>query len=112
MQHDDATRAKPVSMPHIETLFDRDDVLVKHVVLAPGEEVPWHFHNQLCETWYVVRGPLTIFTLEPDAKRILESGATFQTAERQAHRVVNESDREVSALLIQGIGEYDFVPIQ
>lgn len=95
-------------MPRIDTVFSMDDVLVKHLVLAPGQDVPWHFHSHVRDTFYVLRGPVTIFTAEPEAEMIVETGGTFQTRERQPHRVFNASDHEVSALLIQGIGRYDF----
>ena len=32
-------------MPRIETVFSTDEVLVKHMVLAPAQDVPWHFHT-------------------------------------------------------------------
>jgi quercetin dioxygenase-like cupin family protein len=95
-------------MPRIDTVFSMIDVVVKHLVLAPGQEVPWHFHNEVRDTFYVVRGPVTIYTSDPDAEVVVEAGHTFQTRERQPHRVFNASDHDVAALLIQGVGRYDF----
>jgi quercetin dioxygenase-like cupin family protein len=95
-------------VPTIETLFSTDEVQVKRLTLPPGHEVPWHFHNHVRDTFYVVRGPLTIFTTEPDSMVIVSTGDTFQTRARQPHRVLNTSNHEVSALLIQGVGSYDF----
>lgn len=91
-----------------ESVFSTDEVQVKHMVLASGEEVPWHFHNHVRDTFYVLRGPVTIFTREPEGTTIIGTGATFQTRDRQPHRVVNASDHEVSVLLIQGVGRFDF----
>ncbi|HET7012107.1 MAG TPA: cupin domain-containing protein [Anaerolineales bacterium] len=94
-----------------ERLFSTDDVRVTHMVLAPGDEVPWHFHQHVRDTFYAMRGPVTIFTRDPEGEAILHAGETFQTRIRQPHRVVNTSDREVSVLLIQGVGEYDIQPL-
>jgi quercetin dioxygenase-like cupin family protein len=95
----------------LDAVFSTDDVQVHHMVLAPGEEVPCHFHNHIRDTFYVLRGPVTIFTREPEATTIIDTGETLQTRDRQAHRVLNSSDHEVSVLLIQGVGKFDFQPL-
>jgi quercetin dioxygenase-like cupin family protein len=94
-----------------DSLFSNDEVQVHRMVLAPGEEVPWHFHNHVRDTFYVLHGPVTIFTREPEATTTIDTGETFQTADRQPHRVVNAADHDVSVLLIQGVGKYDFEPL-
>ena len=100
-----------VNVRAFESVFSTDEVRVNHMILAPGEEVPWHFHNDVRDTFYVLCGPVTIFTREPEAATVIGTGETFQTRERQPHRVVNASDHEVSVLLIQGVGRYDFQPL-
>ena len=103
-----------MSRPSIRTherIFSTDEVRVSHLVLAPGEEVPWHLHSEVRDTFYVLRGPITIYTREPDATTVINAGELLQTRERQPHRVVNISDHEVSFVLIQGVGEYDFRPV-
>jgi quercetin dioxygenase-like cupin family protein len=92
----------------IKTVLELEDVLVKHLVLAPGQEVPWHFHSAVRDMFYVVRGPLTIHTREPAEELVLEAGDTFQARASQPHRAFNASNHEVSAILIQGLGKYDF----
>jgi mannose-6-phosphate isomerase-like protein (cupin superfamily) len=95
-------------MPSLELLFSAEDVLLKRLVLAPGQEVPWHLHRHVRDTFYVLRGPVTIFTREPESSLTLESADVFQAGVLQPHRVFNASEHEVSALLIQGMGTYDF----
>ena len=90
------------------SVFSTDEVQVNHMVLAPGEEVPWHFHSQVQDTLYVIRGPVTILTREPTASTTVDTGETVETPARQPHRVVNASDHDISILLIQGVGTYDF----
>lgn len=84
---------------------------MSHLVLAPGEEVPWHLHSQVRDTFYALRGPITIHSREPDSTTVINSGEILQTREQQPHRVVNLSDHEVSFVLIQGMGRYDFQPL-
>jgi len=78
------------------------------LVLAPGEEVPWHFHSEVRDTFYVLRGPVTIYTREPEATHVVDTGEVLQTRPRQPHRVVNLSEYDVAFILIQGVGKFDF----
>ena len=94
-----------------EPVLATDEVQVHRMVLAPGEEVPWHYHTHVRDTFYVLRGPVTSFTRGPEATVIIDTGETFQTRDRQPHRVVNTSDHDVSVLLIQGVGPFDFHPL-
>lgn len=95
----------------LKALFSTDDVQVHHMVLAPGEEVPWHFHNHVRDTFYVLCGPVMIFTRDPEATTTIDTGDVFQTCDRQPHRVLNACDHEVSVLLVQGVGRFDFQPL-
>ena len=100
-----------VARPKIQTLeriFSTEEVRVSHLVLAPGEEVPWHFHSDVRDTFYVMRGPVTVYTREPDSTTVINGGEVLQTRKRQPHRVVNGSDHDVAFVLIQGVGKFDF----
>ena len=61
--------------------------------------------------WSIPCGRFTIFTREPETTTTIDTGDVFQTRDRQPHRVVNASDHEVSVLLVQGVGRYDFRPL-
>ena len=54
---------------------------ITEIQLSKTQKVPWHYHNHVQDTFYALKGNL----------RIEESSATF--------------------LVLQGIGEYDFVPL-
>jgi quercetin dioxygenase-like cupin family protein len=108
MDADEVRTAAKQLVKEFDSVFATDDVQVNHMVLAPGQEVPWHLHTEVGDTLYVVRGPVTIYTRVPDETRIGETGDTVQTPAGQAHRVVNESDHDVATILIQGVGTYDF----
>jgi len=49
--------------------------------LAHKQKVPWHFHTRVADTFYVLEGDLRIFLQQPKQE------------------------------VLQGIGEYDFVPL-
>ena len=92
------------------TVYSLPQVRVTHTILDPGEEVPWHRHTEVADTFYVVAGPVTIMTRAPAGEATLAAGEVFRTAVGQPHRVVNASDHAVELLLIQGVGRYDFNP--
>ena len=108
MDVNQARSAAKQQLKAFDHVFSTDDVQVNHMVLAPGQEVPWHFHTFVRDTLYVVRGPVTIFTRTPAETTIAEEGETVETPAGRRHRVANESDHDVSILLIQGVGKYDF----
>jgi quercetin dioxygenase-like cupin family protein len=94
-----------------DSLFSTYEVQVHRMVLAPGEEIPWHFHNHVRDTFYVLHGPVTIYTRDPEGSATIGTGETFQTRDRQPHRVLNATDHDVAVVLIQGVGKYDFMPL-
>ena len=105
----DAVRA---SLTTLEVVDERDGVKITRIVLEPGEEVPWHHHTEVTDTFYPVVGPLTIETRAPDGMIQIEAGQVFQTEVGQPHRVSNGTRHQVQFLLIQGGGEFDFVPMK
>ena len=102
----DAVRA---SVRKLEVVDERDGVKITRIILEPGEEVPWHHHTEVTDTFYPVVGPLTIETKAPDGAVEISSGDVFQTEVGQPHRVSNGSRHQVQFLLIQGGGAFDFV---
>ena len=105
----DAVRA---SVRKLEVVDERDGVKITRIILEPGEEVPWHHHTEVTDTFYPVVGPLTIETKAPDGMVEISSGNVFQTDVGQPHRVSNGSRHQVQFLLIQGGGAFDFVAME
>ena len=104
----DAVRA---SVRQLNVLHDEDGVKLTQTTLEPGEEIPWHTHTEVTDTFYAVAGPVTIETRAPEGVAQLQPGDVFQTAVGQPHRVSNGAGHSVRFLLIQGGGAFDFVPL-
>ena len=79
--------------------------------LSGKQKVPWHYHNNVADTFYVLEGRLRIFLQEPKQEVNLQPGETFTAAARRPHLVTNAGGAPVTFLVLQGIGEYDFVPL-
>jgi mannose-6-phosphate isomerase-like protein (cupin superfamily) len=91
------------------------DVQVKEFLLGPGEEVPWHHHTEVFDVFYCLEGRLHVQCEEVwsgEARPTVELavGQSLKLEPGMAHRPFNPSASErCRFLLVQGIGEYDWV---
>jgi mannose-6-phosphate isomerase-like protein (cupin superfamily) len=84
---------------------------ITELQLSPTQKVPWHYHNNVADTFYVLAGSLRIFLREPKEEVRLASGDSYRVPARRPHLVTNGGATSVTFLVLQGIGEYDFVPL-
>ena len=84
---------------------------INEIQLSKTQKVPWHFHNNVQDTFYVLNGRIRIFLREPKEEVRLEPGQTYTVAPKRAHLVINGGESSATFLVLQGIGEYDFVPL-
>jgi mannose-6-phosphate isomerase-like protein (cupin superfamily) len=61
--------------------------------------------------FYVVEGTLRIFLQDPKEEVRLAPGQTYSVAPGRPHLVTNGGDTSATFLVLQGIGEYDYVPL-
>jgi mannose-6-phosphate isomerase-like protein (cupin superfamily) len=79
--------------------------------ISPTQKVPWHLHTNVQDTFYVLEGRLRIFVREPKQEIRLGPGETYSVSPRRPHLVTNGGETSATFLVLQGIGEYDFVPL-
>ena len=84
---------------------------IAELQISPTQKVPWHYHSNVSDTFYVVEGAIRIFLQQPKEEVRLERGQTCSVAPRRPHLVVNGGKSSATFLVLQGIGEYDFVPL-
>jgi quercetin dioxygenase-like cupin family protein len=84
---------------------------ITELQLSPRQKVPWHFHNRVADTFYVLEGELRLFLQQPKQEVRLKPGETFTAAAKRPHLVTNGGAGSVTFLVLQGLGEYDFVPL-
>jgi len=92
---------------HVERL----DFRISEIQISPSQKVPWHFHNHIKDTFYVLEGKLRLFLRDPKEEVHLNPGEIYAVAPRRPHLVTNGGDQSTTFLVLQGIGEYDYVPI-
>jgi quercetin dioxygenase-like cupin family protein len=95
----------------LEPLAIGSDVQARLFTLAPGEEIPWHFHSAVTDWYFVLEGALSIETRAPADHRILTIGARYHIPPKTAHLISNRSDADTRFLLVQGVGAYDFLRV-
>jgi quercetin dioxygenase-like cupin family protein len=84
---------------------------ITELQISKKQKVPWHYHNNVQDTFYVVKGSLRIFMQDPKEEVRLAPGETYTVKPRRPHLVTNGGDASATFLVLQGIGEYDFVPL-
>ena len=90
---------------------ERPGFRINELQLSPTQKVPWHYHSNVQDTFYVLEGTIRVFMREPKEDMTLKAGETLTLAPRRPHLVMNAGERSATFLILQGIGEYDFVPL-
>ena len=90
---------------------ERPGFRISELQISPTQTVPWHYHNNVQDTFYVLQGRLRLFLREPKEEVRLGPGETYAVRARRPHLVTNAGDTSAVFLVLQGIGEYDYVPL-
>lgn len=96
---------------HRATHAERPGFRINELKISAAQKVPWHYHNNVSDTFYVVEGALRIFMQQPKEEVRLAVGETYTVPARRPHLVVNGGQSPATFLVLQGMGEYDFVPL-
>jgi len=84
---------------------------ITEIQLSKTQKVPWHYHNNVQDTFYVLKGNLRLFLRDPKEEVRLGPGDTYLVKPRRPHLVTNGGEGSATFLVLQGIGEYDFLPL-
>lgn len=90
---------------------DRPGFRISELQLSATQTVPWHFHTNIADTFYVLQGEMRLFLQNPKEEVRLKPGETFTAVAKRPHLVTNAGKTSLTFLIMQGIGEYDYVPL-
>lgn len=90
---------------------ERPGFRISELQISPTQCVPWHFHSAIQDTFYVLEGFIEIALRNPEAGIRLGPGDTVSVEPMRPHRVTNVGTGSATFLILQGIGEYDYVPL-
>jgi mannose-6-phosphate isomerase-like protein (cupin superfamily) len=84
---------------------------IAELQISPAQKVPWHYHANVHDTFYVVEGSIRIFLQDPKEEVRLTPGQTFAVPPKRPHFVTNAGHTSAVFLVLQGIGKYGFIPL-
>jgi len=90
---------------------ERPGFRISELQLSPTQKVPWHSHTNIADTFYVLEGEMRLFLQNPKEEVRLKPGETFVAVAGRPHLVTNAGKTSLTFLIMQGIGEYDYVPL-
>ena len=79
--------------------------------ISPTQQVPWHYHHHSQDTFYVHEGQLRLFLRDPQEEVQLGPGQTYVVKPGRPHLVTNGGTTSATFFILQGMGEYDYVPV-
>jgi quercetin dioxygenase-like cupin family protein len=90
---------------------ERPGFRISELQISPTQRVPWHMHNNIDDTFYVVAGNVRLFLRQPDEDIRLAPGDNYRVKAGRPHLVTNDGDASATFVILQGVGEYDYVPL-
>ena len=79
--------------------------------LSAKQKVPWHTHSNVSDTFYVLEGHMRLFLQAPKEEVNLKPGEVYVVRPTRPHLVTNGGTNSLTFLVLQGVSEYDFVPL-
>lgn len=102
----------PYQIQKITLVAAGPDVQVREFAVAPGEEIPRHYHTALTDWCYCLEGVVAAEIQEandaPPKMLMLKPGESCRIEPGLAHRLSNGGSGTCRYLLVQAGGKYDF----
>ena len=90
---------------------ERPGFRITELQISPKQQVPWHCHTRIQDTFYVLEGKIRVFLRDPKEDVTLAPGETYAVRPGRPHLVTNADATSATFLVLQGLGEYDYVPL-
>lgn len=96
---------------HRDYHLERPGFRVAELHLSPSQSVPWHYHTNISDTFYVLTGNMRLFVRDPKQTVELSAGESYCVDAGRPHLVTNDGEETLVFIILQGVGEYDYVPL-
>ena len=91
---------------------ERPGFQISELRISPTQQVPWHCHTNVQDTFYVLEGRVRVTLREPDDQVELPAGESWGPVRPgRPHLVTNPGQETATFLVLQGVGDYDFVTL-
>lgn len=108
--HTDASQLYEVERR--ERHAERPGFRISELQISPTQKVPWHYHSNVQDTFYVIEGHIRLYLRDPKEEVRLGPCDTYSVRPGRPHLVANGGDTSATFLVLQGVGEYDYVPLR
>lgn len=96
----------------VERFAERPGFRITELRMSPSQQVGWHRHTNVQDTFYVITGRVRITLREPDDQIDLAAGESWGPVQSERpHLVTNPGEEVATFLVLQGMGEFDFVTL-
>ncbi len=102
----------PYDVEAWEVVRQVPDLRVATFTLAEGQCVPWHIHTEVSDKFFCLEGTLEVEHPEGMTSAELAVGESYEVPPGTPHRAKGKDGGRVRFLIVQGIGHYDFVPVE
>ena len=91
---------------------ERPGFRISELRMSPTQQVPWHCHTNIQDTFYVLEGRVRITLRDPDERVEIGVGETWGPVRPgRPHLVTNAGEESATFLVLQGMGDWDFLPL-
>jgi mannose-6-phosphate isomerase-like protein (cupin superfamily) len=91
---------------------ERPGFRITELRMTPTQQVSWHRHTNVQDTFYVLEGRVRVTLREPDDQVDLAAGECWGPVQPgRPHRVTNLGTDTATFLVLQGMGEHDFITL-
>ena len=105
------TKGTGLNISGYDTVMEGADMRALVLTLAAGESVPWHWHSEITDRFFCLKGPMVVETRAPRQAVELQAGDSFVVPPKTAHYVHGKNDGPCRFLVLQGVGVYDNLPV-
>ena len=103
------SKGAPYTIEDRQLIAETAGLRVQILTLASGQEIPWHHHTVVTDTFICLNGQMVVKTRSSDADHQLRPGDKCSVAPTVVHRVAGKDGAGCRFLIVQGIGKYDFI---
>lgn len=91
---------------------ERPGFRISEMRMSPAQRVPWHYHTNIQDTFYVLGGTIQITLRDPDEQVELRAGESWGPVRPgRPHLVTNSGGASATFLVLQGLGDWDHVSL-
>ena len=90
-----------------ETVMEGEDMRAVMLTLDQGQNVPWHYHSTITDSFVCLKSPMVVETRAPRSTYVLNAGERCEVPPKTAHHVHGLDGGPCQFMVLQGIGVYD-----